>query len=365
MRRVATLSAALTAVALLAVACMPPPAPSPPAPYLDRVFSATVTPKDQPITWGAAPAIDANYGGTLYAGTSIEAPDPRPALLPGGDEPLRMWVANPQDDRTDRPAILWVHGGGFALGIDSMYGLAASTGRDYAERGYVGFSIEYRTDTTLVDDGTATAQAGPGRPPSLCQWVQDNQNPADPVWVARQEQCQRNVLAAQQDVQAAVRWIRQHAAMLRVDPNRIAIGGFSAGAVTAANVAYRSDDVGSVHYFPGDDLSVESSRTQAAFGASGCEYDPTSIGAGDAPTSWIHSKFDVAVPYDCAATTVTVARNAGLTAELTSYCNESGHASTLYDEHRDATDAQWTTFLARELKLYSGMRAPSSDPVCS
>ena len=120
---------------------------------------------------------------------------------------------------------------------------------------------------------TSTAKTTVFRPsPSLCQWVQDNENPGDPTWEARLEQCKRNVIAAQHDIQGAVRWIRDHAAQYDVDPNKIAVGGFSAGAVTSANLAYRSDDIGTVPYFAGDDLSVSGSRVQAAIGASGCLY---------------------------------------------------------------------------------------------
>ena len=101
---------------------------------------------------------------------------------------------------------MWVHGGGFAVGLDSMNALANGSGQDYAQRGYVGFSVEYRIDTTLV--GTQ----GANRPPSLCQWVQDNEDPQSQLWVARRDQCARNIIAAQRDALAAVRWIRAHAA---------------------------------------------------------------------------------------------------------------------------------------------------------
>jgi dienelactone hydrolase len=358
MRRVLGTGGVIGIVVALTAACAPPP-PPPPAPYLDPVYTATVTPRAQPVTWGAAPPIDEHYGGTLYAGTDLEQPDPRPPLDAAGNEPLRLWVAMPDSTSAVRPAILWLHGGGFAVGIDSMYGLANRHGRAYAARGYVGFSVEYRTDTTLVGE-----QEGTRRPPSLCQWVQDNEDPTDPVWVQRRAQCERNILAAQHDVQAAARWIRAHAAEYRIDPNKIAVGGFSAGAVTAANLAYRGDDVGPVAYFAGDDRSVAGSRVQAGFGASGCEYELTSVGQGDAPTSWIHSELDAAVPYDCIARTVTTARGAGLVAELTSYCDAGGHADALYTANQAATDAQWTTFLARELRIYSKLRPPSADPVC-
>ena len=49
---------------------------------------------------------------------------------------------------------------------------------------------------------------------------------------------------AQHDAQAAVRWLRAHAADLGVDPSRIAIGGGSAGADVALLVGAHSEDPG-------------------------------------------------------------------------------------------------------------------------
>jgi predicted esterase len=349
-------------VVVVAAGCLPKD-PGPTALYrgVQSNITPVVTPKAQPITWGAAPPIDANYGGTLYAGTGIQTQDPRPALV-DGLEPLRLWVANPNNGVTQRPAILWFHGGGFAVGLDSMYGLANGTGKDYAKRGYVSFSVEYRIDSTLVGTGT--------RPPSLCQWVQDHVNPEDAVWVQRFEQCRRNVLAAQYDALAAVRWVRAHAAEYGVDPNKIAIGGFSAGAVISELVAFQSDQVGTLTYSTGDTLSPADSKVQAAIGASGCLPTPdfgapTTIDANDAPTSFIASKFDQALPYDCAKATTSTARSIPLVAELTSYCTESYHANVLYDQHKAATDDQWTTFLVRQLKIYSGTREPTAAPFCT
>jgi len=355
------LLAVVVVLALLGAACVPPdPGPSGLYRGVQATISPVVTPKDQPVTWGAAPVIDESYGGTLYAGTPSEIVDPRPALLPGGLEPLRLWVADPRNALEGRPAIVWLHGGGFAVGIDSMHQLANSTAKEYAQRGYVGFSVEYSTDTTII--GTK----------SLCQWVQDNEDPTSELWLARRSQCARNIIAAQRDAQAAVRWIRAHADDYGVDPGKVAVGGFSAGAVTAANLAYRSDDVGTISYFEGDDLSVARSKVQAAFGASGCAYPeslgvsgtPVYIDAGDGPVSLVHAEIDGAVPYECAATTVKTARSKGLVAELQSYCDEQGHAMALYRDHKAATDEQWTTFLARELRLYTGIRPPSADPTC-
>ncbi len=359
MRR-ASLLVLVVVFGLVGIGCVPPN-PGPGGLYLGTQagIHPAVTPRDRPTTWGSAPVIDEHYGGTLYAGTPNEMADPRPALLAGDREPLRLWVADPNNGVKDRPAIVWLHGGGFAVGIDSMYQLANGTAKEYAQRGYVGFSVEYRTDTTVIGSK------------SLCQWVQDNEDPNSQTWLNRRQQCMRNIVAAQRDAQAAARYIRAHSSQYGVDPNKVAVGGFSAGAVTAANLAYRSDDIGTVRYFSDDDLSVANSKVQAAIGASGCAYPtgvndtvPTYIGAGDAPISFIHAEIDGAVPYQCAATTVKTARSKGLVAELRSYCDEQGHASGLYQAHKAATDEEWTTFLARQLNLYSGIRPASADPTC-
>ncbi len=364
MKRSALIALAAT-VAVVTVACTPKdPGPSGLYRAKQADIHPVVTPKDSPINWGSAPVIDEHYGGTLYAGTAAEQPDPRPPLLAGAKEQLRMWEADPKDGRTKRPAILWFHGGGFAVGIDSMYGLANGTAKEYAQRGYVGFSVEYRTDTTLVGTGTATQ-----RPPSLCQWVHDNVDFESQLWQDREAQCERNIRAAQADALAAVRWVRAHASTYGVDPDKIAIGGFSAGAAISDLVAYEHEAVGTNRYFTGDQLSVPDSKVQGALVASGClptaDFEPPkTIEAGDSPTSAIHSKNDLAAPYECATDTVTVARSKGLVAELTSYCDESTHAADLYRKYQAATDEQWTTFLTRQLGIYSGTRPPTADPIC-
>ena len=332
--------ATLAAFTMLAAACEPPPPPASPAPYLDLSFTnLRTTPEDAPLTYGAAPSIDRTVGPN----------DPHRRQLNGsGNEILHAWTTFPVDNAaTNRPAIILVHGGGFRAGIGKAFPLLTGM-EEYARRGYVLVSIEYRIDTT-----------------SECQAVQDyTGDPNDPAHLAMRAQCERGILAAQQDTQAAVRWVRRNAGRYGVDPNKVAVGGFSAGAVTAANVAYNSDQAGNFAYSSQDNPRADS-RVQGAFGSSGCNYDPTTIGAGDSPTSFIHSELDTAVDYDdCVVPSFAKARSVGLVAELTSYCDDGLHASRLYQAHKVATDRQWTTFLARELRIYSGMRPPSAAPFC-
>lgn len=361
MKRALTLLAATAALVMATTACEPDPGPTGLYRGIQADIDPVVTPRENGIVWGQAPIIDPNYGGVIYAGTPLEMNDPRPAAV-NGNQPLRYWVSDPDNGLTGRPAIVWLHGGGFAKGISAMYGLAAGTGSKYARRGYVSFSAEYRMDTTVMAPSTT----------SLCQWVQDNVDPGNPVWLARKEKCAENITAAQHDALAFVRYLRANSATFGIDPNRIAVAGFSAGAVTASNTAFQWDDVGPVSYFTGDDVSATASRPNAAIGASGCTFDfqtpgaaPDSIGAGDAPTSFIASAGDQAVNYQCSALTAQAAHNAGLVAELTSYCDESYHADTLYKQHLDATDEQWTTFLVRHLGIYTGTREPTDPVICT
>jgi acetyl esterase/lipase len=103
--------------------------------------------------------------------------------------------------RTNRPAILAIHGGGFQAG-DKPWG--AQFAKEFCPYGYVVLSINYRLA---------------GRP---------NGN-----WPAQI-----------QDVQKALKHIRANAERFRIDPNRIASLGVSAGGHLASMVALRDDPAG-------------------------------------------------------------------------------------------------------------------------
>jgi acetyl esterase/lipase len=102
------------------------------------------------------------------------------------------------DSGTNRPAILAIHGGGFRAG-DKPWG--AQFAKELCPRGYVVFSINYRLA---------------GRP--------------NGTWPAQI-----------QDVQKALKYIRANAAKFRIDPDRIASLGVSAGGHLATMVALRDD----------------------------------------------------------------------------------------------------------------------------
>ena len=101
----------------------------------------------------------------------------------GGDRVLHAEIARPKEPAaTPRPAVLWIHGGGWSGGSHRGNGALL-----LATKGYFTASIEYRLS------GEAT-------------------------WPAQIEDCK-----------LGVRWLRANAAKYNVDPNRIGCWGSSAG----------------------------------------------------------------------------------------------------------------------------------------
>lgn len=159
--------------------------------------------------------------------------------------PLFLDVYEPvQDAGPPRPALILAHGGSYHRGtrktdeVDEGGNRNTSIAeycREFARRGYVCFSIDYRL---MQDD------PGPGVTPTLPEnatFAVDRINhvrkllklpPTDSAAMIRE------IEAATDDFTLAVSFVRARSAFYNVDPNRIAGGGFSAGANTAQNAAY-------------------------------------------------------------------------------------------------------------------------------
>lgn len=106
----------------------------------------------------------------------------------GGDIPLFLDLYQPTTPaKRLRPAIIWIHGGGWSEG-DKKDLRVARTAVQLAERGYVVANINYRLSGTAIFP------------------------------------------ACVHDVKCAVRWMRANADKYGVDGNRIGAGGRSAGA---------------------------------------------------------------------------------------------------------------------------------------
>lgn len=170
-------------------------------------------------------------------------------------ETLLLDVYEPAGDvAAARPAVVVVHGGGFTGGSKSGWRPVA-VAEAFAKRGYVTVSIDYR-----VAPGPSTVQQN-------LQVVMED---------------------ASHDLKAAVRWLRSQAGALRVDPDRIASAGQSAGAITSLTGAYSEGEGASGT--PGF-----SSEVQCVISISGGLLDPTSIDAGESPVFLVHGTADTAV----------------------------------------------------------------------
>jgi len=169
---------------------------------------------------------------------------------------LRLDVTLPVgDSRHDRRAILWVHGGGFRPGNDKRQPYIVRLADEFARRGYVCFSCDYRVRESGADDYVGT------------------------------------VGDAVEDCRAALGWIAVQAADYGIDGARAALGGGSAGGMTAVNLCALEarDGRGGI-----PDLvalvNLWGSPAPAAF--------LTEPGVGFPPTIIVHGTADALVPYE-------------------------------------------------------------------
>ena len=120
------------------------------------------------------------------------------------------------------PAMLFIHGGGFARGSKAGYG--NTWGPYLAARGYVVFAVDYRLS-----------------------------KPAETTWPQ-----------ALLDCKAAVQYLRGNAAKLSIDTDRIGVGGDSAGASLAALVAVTQDFPKFANRYPMDAYASVSTKVKVA-----------------------------------------------------------------------------------------------------
>jgi acetyl esterase/lipase len=303
-RRGAALAALAPVVALLAGCTVARPPGDSPLRYRDEVFGSVTVTRD--LAYGSA------------AGAS------------GQPVSLGLDLYTPTGDATTtaRPAVIWIHGGGFSAGTKSASDVV-QLATTFAKRGYVAASIDYRL---LAPPGCG----GTGTPSS---------------------QCAVAAVEAEHDAQAAVRWLRAHAAQYRIDPDRIAVGGTSAGAVTSILVATDAGNSGSSGN-PG-----YPSRVGGAVSISGGLPINSTIDSGDAPVLFFHGDTDRVVPISWSAQNAGALLDAGVLAVWEPLAG-AGHVPFQY---RDLFFEQSSYFLYTVLDLaHAGsptVRAPRSIPL--
>ena len=115
---------------------------------------------------------------------------------------LDVYLPPESDKREKRPVVVYTHGGGFNTGDKSI---AEAFLRMLTQRGYAVFAINYRL----------TADYWFGKPVPL-----------------------RKELDAQEDLRAAIRFVRSKAEEYNLDSDKVIAAGDSAGGITSLFTAY-------------------------------------------------------------------------------------------------------------------------------
>lgn len=118
------------------------------------------------------------------------------------------------DGNTQRPMVLFIHGGGFSGG---NYKDVTNQAKAFAQRGYVAATASYRL--------------GFFRPAFL-----------DYPFALDKAEPERAAFRAMQDIKGAVRFLKGRNKSDSTDVTNFFIGGFSAGAITSLNVAFVNDN---------------------------------------------------------------------------------------------------------------------------
>lgn len=221
----------------------------------------------------------------------------------GGAMELELDLYRPPDtDTASRPAIILMHGGGFVGGGRDLQE-NEQLGRALASHGYVVASIDYRL--------------WPGRP-EISDWARDLADRVSALGLPFVEAMEADhgpewttaVGAAAEDALRALDWMRNRGIDFGIDPDRIALGGMSAGAVAAIEVAYRLNRFG----VDVPDLSAVVSIRGSWLFAPRTERRPVS--GGGPPLFVVHGTADSRVPFEEAVRTYDAVRGVGVPAEF-------------------------------------------------
>ena len=162
--------------------------------------------------WAQSPCATGRYASDVFANytTSSDITYGQNTSYTGANTTLKLDVYQPTGDtETNRPLIIFVHGGSFIGGSKTDGDMVAMCQR-FAKKGYVTASIDYRLGFFPFDSANAV----------------------------------KAVVRATQDLRAAIRFFykdKQTTNTYKIDTTHIFIGGSSAGAITALHVGYLND----------------------------------------------------------------------------------------------------------------------------
>lgn len=250
------------------------------------------------------------------------------------NQDLRLDVYMPENDTVvDRPCIVFIHGGSFMYGTKEEEIIVALC-REFALRGYVTASIEYRLGATILKEAFGEA-----------------------------------ILRAVQDAKAAVRFLRANRLTFGVSDSLFVVGGTSAGGVTAVHYAYFDSDeippyldtaaLGGIEGESGTPQVI--SKIRCIVNCWGAIADSAWLTGESTPVISFHGTEDAVVPYEAgyafnlpnlplygSAVIHRVCLRQGIASELKPYTG-MGHGHSATSSQMDTTVKLTADFLYRHL----------------
>ena len=174
----------------------------------------------------------------------------------GETEKLLLDVYTPVgDEEINRPAILWIHGGGFRYGNDKTQKYIVEMANRFARRGYVCVSIDYRV----------------------------RENPREDI--------EGTLSNALEDAMSGLTWLRDNGDKYDVDKEKIIVGGGSAGGMIAVILCYKDGN---------DSEKWDKSGIIGLidlWGSPDPSWRVSMVDKDDPPTIIVHGTEDPLVPY--------------------------------------------------------------------
>lgn len=171
------------------------------------------------------------------------------------------------DDAKARPLIIWMHGGGFKYGTKTAKAVKTWS-QSFTQRGYVCASINYRLS---------------------------KEQP-----LLHFDALLRASFYATQDAKRAVAYFRKNAARYHIDPDKIILGGNSAGGFMALDVAYsKNEDFGHMANIPDSTIKKNGLPHETIYAVINCWggiYDLEWLKNGKTPIISVHGSEDGLVP---------------------------------------------------------------------
>jgi acetyl esterase/lipase len=212
--------------------------------------------------------------------------------IEGLTETLLLDVYTPAgDNQKKRPAIMWIHGGGFRKGNnDKQQSYIVSMANAYTRRGYVCFSINYRVRDDPRADITGT------------------------------------ISDALEDAMVGLQWVKANSKKYNIDKKKIIVGGGSAGGIIAVNLCYKDETKDEKWDKSGVIGLVD------LWGSPNKSWSTATIDANDPPTIIVHGTLDDLVPFSNSEELVAELKQAGVKHELVPIVGEGHTPASHMDE---------------------------------